>query len=180
MVTSNTFAPSSERDRLWRWPSFFLWHYWSRRLAATATIPGHGVDQRFLSAALSWRLSNTLEADFCVEALEEALGKGRPDIFNTDQGAQFTIGRFVCSALAGQHWTSCNRCSHCYSGLLWRNKAKTLDQRGGLLKLYFPWFNSKCLSQYTNCVEDWFPSSVFQSIYSRCRQSCFVGKLGLA
>ena len=52
---------------------------------------------------LSWRLSNTLEADFCVEALEEALGKGRPDIFNTDQGAQFTIGRFVCSALAGQH-----------------------------------------------------------------------------
>ena len=39
---------------------------------------------------LSWRLSNTLNADFCVEALEEALLKGRPDIFNTDQGTQFT------------------------------------------------------------------------------------------
>ena len=39
---------------------------------------------------LSWRLSNTLDADFCVEALEEALLKGRPDIFNTDQGTQFT------------------------------------------------------------------------------------------
>ena len=40
---------------------------------------------------LSWRLSNTLEADFCVAALEEALAKyGRPDIFNTDQGSQFT------------------------------------------------------------------------------------------
>jgi len=32
---------------------------------------------------LSWRLSNTLDADFCVEALEEALQKGQPDIFNT-------------------------------------------------------------------------------------------------
>ena len=39
---------------------------------------------------LSWRLSNTLDAGFCVEALEEALGKGRPEIFNTDQGSQFT------------------------------------------------------------------------------------------
>ena len=34
---------------------------------------------------LSWRLSNTLDADFCVDALEEALSKGRPQIFNTDQ-----------------------------------------------------------------------------------------------
>ena len=39
---------------------------------------------------LAWRLSNTLDADFCVEALEEAFRKGRPDIFNTDQGSQFT------------------------------------------------------------------------------------------
>jgi len=44
---------------------------------------------------LSWRLSNTLDAGFCVEALEEALRKGRPDIFNTDQGAQFTAEAFT-------------------------------------------------------------------------------------
>jgi putative transposase len=44
---------------------------------------------------LSWRLSNTLEAGFCVEALKEALRKGRPDIFNTDQGAQFTSEAFT-------------------------------------------------------------------------------------
>jgi len=44
---------------------------------------------------LSWRLSNTLDADFCVEALEEALRKGRPDIFNTDQGSQFTSEEFT-------------------------------------------------------------------------------------
>jgi putative transposase len=44
---------------------------------------------------LSWRLSNTLDAGFCVEALQEALKKGRPEIFNTDQGAQFTSEAFI-------------------------------------------------------------------------------------
>jgi putative transposase len=42
-------------------------------------------------AVLSWRLSNTMDASFCVEALEEALARyGRPEVFNTDQGSQFT------------------------------------------------------------------------------------------
>jgi putative transposase len=45
---------------------------------------------------LSWRLSNTMDADFCVEALEEALTRyGTPEIFNTDQGAQFTSAAFT-------------------------------------------------------------------------------------
>jgi len=44
---------------------------------------------------LSWRLSNTLDADFCVDALDEALRKGQPEIFNTDQGAQFTSEVFT-------------------------------------------------------------------------------------
>lgn len=45
---------------------------------------------------LSWRLSNTMEADFCVLALEEALRKyGKPEIFNTDQGSQFTSETFT-------------------------------------------------------------------------------------
>jgi putative transposase len=39
---------------------------------------------------LSWRLSNTLEVDFCLEALEEALSTGQPEIFNSDQGSQYT------------------------------------------------------------------------------------------
>jgi len=47
-------------------------------------------------AVLSWRLSNTLEADFCVEALNEAIERfGVPEIFNTDQGAQFTSESFL-------------------------------------------------------------------------------------
>lgn len=45
---------------------------------------------------LAWRLSNTLDTDFCVEALKEALRRyGRPEIFNTDQGAQFTSVAFT-------------------------------------------------------------------------------------
>lgn len=47
-------------------------------------------------SVLSWRLSNTLEAGFCVEALEEAFRKyGKPEIFNTDQGSQFTSEKFI-------------------------------------------------------------------------------------
>lgn len=45
---------------------------------------------------LSWRLSTTMDADFCIEALEEALGRySCPDIFNTDQGSQFTSEEFT-------------------------------------------------------------------------------------
>lgn len=45
---------------------------------------------------LSWRLSNTLTTDFCLEAVEDALGRyGTPNIFNTDQGSQFTSSDFV-------------------------------------------------------------------------------------
>jgi len=47
-------------------------------------------------AVLSWRLSNTMDTRFCIEALEEALARhGRPRIFNTDQGAQFTSSAFT-------------------------------------------------------------------------------------
>jgi putative transposase len=44
---------------------------------------------------LAWRLSNLLDASFCIEALEEALCQGRPEIFNTDQGSQFTDAGFT-------------------------------------------------------------------------------------
>ena len=45
----------------------------------------------FSRKVLAWRLSNTMDADFCVAALAEAMARfGRPEIFNTDQGSQFT------------------------------------------------------------------------------------------
>jgi putative transposase len=49
----------------------------------------------FSRYVLSWRLSNTLEGRFCVEALEEALSIGRPEIFNTDLGSQFTSREYT-------------------------------------------------------------------------------------
>jgi len=50
----------------------------------------------FSRKVLSWRLSNTLDASFCVEALEEAIRRyGKPEIFNTDQGSQFTSKAFT-------------------------------------------------------------------------------------
>lgn len=51
---------------------------------------------------LSWRLSNSLEGIFCVEAVEDALQRGKPEIFNTDQGSQYTAANFTgCLQRAG-------------------------------------------------------------------------------
>jgi putative transposase len=44
---------------------------------------------------LAWRLSNTLDGSFCLDMLEEALGRGRPKVFNTDQGVQFTAAAWT-------------------------------------------------------------------------------------
>lgn len=55
----------------------------------------------FSRRVLSWRLSITMQADFCVEAVEEAFGRfGKPEIFNTDQGSQFTSIDFTKVLLA--------------------------------------------------------------------------------
>ena len=56
-------------------------------------------------AVLAWRLSNTMDTRFCIEALDEALGRyGKPRIFNTDQGSQFTseafTGRLIAAGVA--------------------------------------------------------------------------------
>lgn len=56
----------------------------------------------FSRYVLAWRISNTLDGYFCVESLRQALGHGKPEIFNTDQGAQFTSEVFTgCLESAG-------------------------------------------------------------------------------
>ena len=67
---------------------------------------------------LSWRLSNTLDGAFCLEVLEEALSRGWPEVFNTDQGVQFTAASFTARLEAagakvsmdgkGAAWTTCS------------------------------------------------------------------------
>ncbi len=55
----------------------------------------------FTRRVLSWRVSTTLEAAFCIEALQEALARfGKPEIFNTGQGSQFTVSAVY------PHWIS--------------------------------------------------------------------------
>jgi putative transposase len=56
-------------------------------------LPGGG--DGLVQYVLSWRLSLTMELDFCVEALKCALRRGRPEIFNSDQGSQFTSEKFT-------------------------------------------------------------------------------------
>lgn len=57
----------------------------------------------FTRRVLAWRVSITLEADFCIEAVEEALARhGAPEIFNTDQGSQFTSTAFIKVLAAGE------------------------------------------------------------------------------
>ena len=74
---------------------------------------------------LAWRLSNTLEVDFCVAALEEALSKGRPQIFNTDQGSQFTSEAFTSMLLAQAVQVSMDGRGRCMDNVfverLWRS-----------------------------------------------------------
>ena len=78
-------------------------------------------------AVPAWRLSNTLEVDFCVAfiALEEALSKGRPQIFNTDQGSQFTSEAFTSMLLAQGVQVSMDGRGRCMDNVfverLWRS-----------------------------------------------------------
>jgi putative transposase len=51
---------------------------------------------------LSWRLSNTMDVGFCIDALQEALGLAQPEIFNSDQGSQYTSGDFTGILLGRQ------------------------------------------------------------------------------
>ena len=71
----------------------------------------------FSRRVLSWRLSITMEVEFCLDAVEDALARhGRPEIFNTDQGSQFTsaaftgllLGNAVAVNMAGRGARCCN------------------------------------------------------------------------
>jgi len=74
-------------------------HVWSTDITYVPLATGYvyltAVIDWFSRRVLSWRLSNSLEGRFCLEALDEALGNGQPEIFNTDQGSQFTSVAFT-------------------------------------------------------------------------------------
>jgi putative transposase len=106
---------------------------------------------------LSWRTSNSLDTGFCIEALEEALGRfGTPEIFNTDQGSQFTCeaftdvlkdhgidismdgkGRWVDNVFVERLWRSVK-----YEDVYLRAYETPTELRNGL-KRYFEFYNTR-------------------------------------
>jgi putative transposase len=79
----------------------------------------------FSRFVLSWSLSLTMEIDFCLEALKSALRRGRPEIFNSDQGSQFTSERFTAALEAKQIAVSMDGRGRCMDNIfierLWRS-----------------------------------------------------------
>ena len=110
----------------------------------------------FSRYVLSWRLSNSLDTYFCIEALEEALEKGCPDIFNTDQGSQFTsddftgilIGKGVAISMDGRGRVFANifterlRRTVKYEEVYIKGYQIPADARAGLGE-YFPFYNDR-------------------------------------
>ncbi len=79
----------------------------------------------FSRYVLSWSLSLTMELDFCVEALKRALRRGRPEIFNSDQGSQFTSEKFTGELQAREIAISMDGRGRCMDNIfierLWRS-----------------------------------------------------------
>jgi putative transposase len=105
---------------------------------------------------LAWRLSNSLETSFCVEALDDALGQGQPDIFNTDQGCQFTsedfTGRLVARGIQVSMDSRGRALDNVFVERLWRSVKyedvylkgyETAQETQEGLKRYFAFYNAE-------------------------------------
>jgi len=79
----------------------------------------------FSRYVVAWTLSNSLESHFCVQALQEALRQGKPDIFNTDQGSQFTAAAFTAVLKDADIQISMDGRGRCFDNIfverLWRS-----------------------------------------------------------
>ena len=81
----------------------------------------------FSRHVLSWKLSNSLDTGFCLEALEMALARGRkPQIFHSDQGCQFTSGEFVARLQAEEIKISWSGRRRCFDNILVERLWRTL------------------------------------------------------
>jgi len=109
---------------------------------------------------LAWRLSNTLDGSFSLEMLEEALNRGKPEVFNTDQGSQFTAEAWTSRLQAAGVAVSMDGRGRCLDNVfverLWRTvKYENVYLRGYAtvpqlhegLEGYFPFYNTERLHQ---------------------------------
>lgn len=114
----------------------------------------------FSRFVLSWSLSLTMEMDFCLEALDRALRRGRPEIFNSDQGSQFTSEKFTGKLEARKIAVSMDGRGRCFDNIfverLWRSLkyeevylkdyASVAEARAGIAG-YFQFYNHQRLHQ---------------------------------
>ena len=114
----------------------------------------------FSRFVLSWSLSLTMEVEFCVETLKRALRRGRPDIFNSDQGSQFTSEKFTGELAERQIAISMDGRGRCMDNIfverLWRSLkyeevylkdyASVAEARAGIAG-YFRFYNHERLHQ---------------------------------
>jgi putative transposase len=109
---------------------------------------------------IAWRLSNTLDGSFCLELLDEALAQGQPEVFNTDQGVQFTAAAFTSRLLSAGVAVSMDGKGRCLDNVfverLWRSVKyeeiylrchETVPQLSTGLWRYFPFYNEERLHQ---------------------------------
>ena len=105
---------------------------------------------------ISWELSTTLEADFCVSALDKALSAGRPEVFNSDQGCQYTSEVFTGRLLAAGVAISMDGKGRAFDNILTERLWRTVKYEEVLLKEYgsvseareelgrfFEWYNGE-------------------------------------
>lgn len=126
-------------------------------------------------AVLSWRLSNTLDSSFCVEALQEAIAKYcPPEIFNSDQGCQFTSQEFIKVLTDAKISISMDGRGRCLDNIfverLWRSVKyediylkgyQTIPEaRAGLVK-YFDFYNHR---RYHQALDNKTPCQVYTKI----------------
>lgn len=114
----------------------------------------------FSRYVVSWRLSNTLDSYFCVEALKDALDVGHPEIFNTDQGVQYTSNDFVSVLINAQIQISMDGKGRALDNIfverLWRtvkhehiylHEYKTVKELSKGLEEFFFFYNNERLHQ---------------------------------
>lgn len=103
---------------------------WCTDITYLPVLKGHfylvAIMDWYSRKVLSWRISNTLEVGFCLEVLEEAMARyGTPDIFNSDQGSQFTSNRFTERLSAAGVAISMDGRGRCHDNIfierLWRS-----------------------------------------------------------
>ena len=123
---------------------------------------------------VAWRLSNTLDGSFCLDMLDEALGKGRPAVFNTDQGVQFTAEAWISRLESAEVAVSMDGRGRCLDNVfverLWRSvKYEDVYLRGyeavpaleeGLGR-YFAFYNEERLHQ---ALDYQTPAAVYRGV----------------